>query len=144
MIGEQRMLGPSRSNAQTIWQSAEWATRENPNIRVANSTFENTRNLTKGGNGSSNCTPNKICKAWGMIDNDYNDGAVWGFVDGHVSFKTSDGFINGTEFPGYQRRVATWDVDGERYPEWTKGISCMDWNLTPSDSGVGCTVPGEK
>ena len=35
--------------------------------------------------------------------------------------------------------------DGEKYPEWTAGMSCMDWNLEP-DLGGGsrnCAVPGE-
>ncbi len=147
VIGEQRMLNCSDPNPNRCFLSANWAAREfSP--RVANATFDNTRNFTLASPGNNNCRPNKICKAWAFISNDYGDGAAWGMADGRAVFKkgtgkTSDGFNNGTPFDGYENRVATWDVNGANFPEWTRGVACTDWNLTPSDSGVGCTVPGE-
>ncbi|MBS1723141.1 MAG: prepilin-type N-terminal cleavage/methylation domain-containing protein [Armatimonadetes bacterium] len=148
VLGEERMLSNSRSDYFT---SIDWAA-STTNPKFPNAVFENTRNINLGGTGNGSCTPNKICKAWCFINNDYAEASVWGMADGHVvtkkgTGKTRDGYNNGTEFKGYEHRAATWDKDGEQYPDWTAGMSCMDWDLEPpgTNGGTrGCIVPGEN
>jgi prepilin-type N-terminal cleavage/methylation domain-containing protein len=121
-------------NLPNFWRQAEYADYAG---------FDNTRR-TKQPPG------NKILPQWGFIDNDYNEGAVWSFIDGHAAWKraagkTSDGNSSGTEFPGYQHRAATWDANGENFPEWTGGMSCMDDNKYTDQDAANppCKVPGE-
>jgi prepilin-type N-terminal cleavage/methylation domain-containing protein len=139
MIGESRMLPPR--NDSFVHES--WAFDR---IRgINNAVFENTRNSVQP-------PGNKIRPEWGFIATDYNKGSVWGMADGHAKWrsangKTSDGASSGTEFPGYEHRAATWDRNGEQFPEWTGGMSCTDWDWTVPAAGQlewGCLVPGES
>lgn len=147
VFGEARMLSYT-GNASAYFASIDWAAKTG-SPGFYNAVFETTRNWTLASPGSSNCTPNKICRGWSYIYNDYADGAAWGMADGHAVFKkgtgkTRDGFNSGTEFKGYEHRAGTWDLQGENYPEWTGGMSCTAWDVEPNSGTRGCIVPGES
>ncbi len=148
MIGEERMLN-TKGDPTKYWASMDWAAKTGT-PGYYNAVFEDTRNINLGGDGSTNCVPNKICKSWCYINNDYAEGSVWAMADGHATYrkgtgKTSDGYNNGTEFKGYEHRAGTWDIDGENNLQWTGGMSCMAWDTQPDPNHYNrnCAVPGE-
>ena len=100
--------------------------------------IENTRKL-EWSNGNDRRAP------FGNISNKYNEGAVWGFVDGHVKYKklngtASDGVTQGTFFEGYEQKAGAWV--GSFDPFWDKGISCFD-SMAPITDERTCKLPGE-
>lgn len=87
----------------------------------------------------------QLQEEYGEISYSYNDGAIWGYSDGHVNFKRknanrqSDGKLIGTKFPGYEEKAAWWV--GSPDPYWDTGLSCFDsgWGQNDGD----CKLPGQ-
>jgi len=92
----------------------------------------------------------KIKSEWGSIENTFSGGALWAFMDGHVTYKIANGTnqsdpnCKGTKFEGYVRGAGAWDRNGAA--EWTSESVCMDaYPVIPSvASQKDCEVPGEK
>ena len=88
--------------------------------------------------------------AFGEIFPSYAGGAV--FVMGDTSTKVlrANGFSqagpmsypHGWRFEGYVEKAAQW-VTGSGDPMWDRGIACLDWPWSASDTGRSCTLPGE-
>jgi prepilin-type N-terminal cleavage/methylation domain-containing protein len=125
-IGEQRQILVRGADP---WGSDDWPLPGG---------IENTRKLEWS-------NPNDPRAPYGNVSNKYNDGAIWGFVDGHVRHKklngtASDNVVHGTIFEGYEQRAGAWVNNFD--PFWDKGIACLDSMAPITDERV-CKIPGE-
>jgi prepilin-type N-terminal cleavage/methylation domain-containing protein len=123
-IGERRLVidaGAPQQHQNDPWPTEDWAL---PSAEI---------NMTRGLGWAQ----------FGEISYSLKEGAVWGFVDGHVKWKKANGrratdnVLVGTLFDGY----ATGAVYGGRDRFWDTGISCMRARWYVGEPV--CPVPGE-
>jgi prepilin-type N-terminal cleavage/methylation domain-containing protein len=82
------------------------------------------------------------------VRNYYNNGAVYGFIDGHAAYKAvtyhakQNSACATTRFEGYEQKAWPSDDQAANFPEWTNGLTCVSIGDKWEDSKT-CKVPGE-